>query len=391
MHINYKIITLFSLIAVITCCIVCSDNNAVSGDTDLNLPFLVKVVAPDTIYYETSEEILLMVHTETRLQSDVSYLIMWVYDGQYSSVISHDTLYDKADLGDIVPKDGVYSRLINSTQLAVQQPGEYIIEFSHPDIQEALLDTILFIGGEKNTSPVLSNLVLPGTVSIDMPDVDNYIFVDVIDPQGETDIVEVEGRVYFPYSTVPDLDITLRHKGIPQDILPNENSYVYIFKPDDIAHRGAGEYSFLFTARDINGNVSNALHGSISFLSDEENLPPVVEWVRAPDTVAATVGTFLIEVKVSDVNGSGDIKLVYFDSYLPDGNPSQSNPFYLFDDGGELSISGGNSGDKVKGDGIYSRTVMVPQTANGSFRFVFYAVDNINNTSESVEHIVVVE
>ena len=224
-----------------------------------------------------------------------------------------------------------------------------------------------------------------------MPDVDNYIFVDVIDPQGESDIIEVEGRVYFPYSTVPDLDITLRHKGIPQDILPNENSYVYIFKPADIAQRGAGKYSFLFTARDINGNVSNSLHGSISFLSDEENLPPVVEWVRAPDTVAATVGTFLIEVKVSDVNGSGDVKLVYFDSYLPDGNPSQSNPFYLFDDGGELSISGGNSGDKVKGDDIYSRTVMVPQTASGSFRFVFYAVDNINNTSESVEHIVIVE
>jgi hypothetical protein len=270
-------------------------------------------------------------------------------------------------------------------------PGKYILEFSHPEVKEILLDTVVLLGGNKNLPPVLSGLILPETVSLDSPETKHYIFIDVIDPQGKSDILEVKGKVYYPYFATPNLEIILKNEGIPPEILKNENNYVYIFQPNDIARRGTGEYSILFNARDKRGNVSNSLYGSISFFSQIENLPPIIEYVNAPDTVSSSIGTLLLEVKVKDVNGRGDIEIVYFNSFLPDGNPSTNNPFYMYDDGSELSIDGGISGDKVKDDGIYSRIISVPPTAKGNYLFIFYAVDKVKNISEPVRHNIVVK
>jgi hypothetical protein len=368
----------------------CSENNVTSPEPNLNITFFKISSIPDTIYTLTPENLLITVKTEKRILPDVNFILMRLFDYSYKVSTLVDTLYDNASSGDVVPGDGVFSLSINSTKI-MDAPGKYILEFSHPEVKEILLDTVVLLGGNKNLPPVLSGLILPETVSLDSPETKHYIFIDVIDPQGKSDILEVKGKVYYPYFATPNLEIILKNEGIPPEILKNENNYVYIFQPNDIARRGTGEYSILFNARDKRGNVSNSLYGSISFFSQIENLPPIIEYVNAPDTVSSSIGTLLLEVKVKDVNGRGDIEIVYFNSFLPDGNPSTNNPFYMYDDGSELSIDGGISGDKVKDDGIYSRIISVPPTAKGNYLFIFYAVDKVKNISEPVRHNIVVK
>ena len=368
----------------------CSENNVTSPEPNLNITFFKISSIPDTIYTLTPENLLITVKTEKRILPDVNFILMRLFDYSYKVSTLVDTLYDNASSGDVVPGDGVFSLSINSTKI-MDAPGKYILEFSHPEVKEILLDTVVLLGGNKNLPPVLSGLILPETVSLDSPETKHYIFIDVIDPQGKSDMLEVKGKVYYPYFATPSLEIILKNEGIPPEILKNENNYVYIFQPNDIARRGTGEYSILFNARDKKGNVSNSLYGPIYFFSQIENLPPIIEYVNAPDTVSSSIGTLLLEVKVKDVNGRGDIELVYFNSFLPDGNPSTNNPFYMYDDGSELSIDGKISGDKVKDDGIYSRIISVPPTAKGNYLFIFYAVDKVKNISEPVRHNIVVK
>jgi len=382
--IKYSIFLLALLFAV-----KCSENNITSNDSYPPLSFFKEAVVPDTLYTVTSEDFLVQVKTEKSLYSNISYILMKVFNTSYELPSSIDTLYDNAYLGDIVPGDGIFSRIINSTQIK-SNAEKCILEFSNPLVNEILLDTILFVEGEKNLPPVISNLILPNTISLDSTELKYYIFLDVVDPQGKDDIKEVKGKVYYPYFSVPSLTITLKHYGIPPEIIKGENNYVYIFQTNDMAKMGIGEYSILFYAQDNKGNLSNSLVGSIYFYSEVENLPPVIEYVNAPDTVETTVKTILIEAMVTDVNGIGDIEVVYFNSYLPDGNPATGNPFYMFDDGSELSLPWGISGDKIKGDGIYSCEVIAENPAIGNYLFKFYAVDRVKNVSEPVEHTIVV-
>ncbi len=368
----------------------CSENNITSNNSHLNLPFFKEAVVPDTLYTDTSESFLVEVKAEKRVNSNIRYVLMRTFDSSYNLISSPDTLYDNSYFGDIVPGDFIFSRLIYSSSIK-SSPGQYFLEFSNPEINEILLDTILFTQGEKNLPPVLSNLIMPDTILLDNPETKYYIFLDVVDPQGKNDIKEVIGKIYYPYFPVPSLDIILKHDGIPPDILKSEDNYVYIFQPVDIARIGAGEYSILFYAVDKKDNRSSSLYGKIYFYSEMENLPPVIEHINLPDTISSAAGTILIEAKVTDVNGRGDIEKVYFNSFLPDGSPSSGNPFYMFDDGSELSLEGGPSGDRIKDDGIYSRRVMVPPSAEGNYLFIFYAVDKVQNISDAVEHYFVVK
>ena len=387
---NKKLLTNLIFVLAIILDLNCSDDKITSNNSHLNLPFFKAADAPDTLYTGTSETFLVSVETERSIYNNINHILMKIYGPSSNIIDSPDTLYDNAYLGDIVPGDGIFSRIISSTLIS-SVSGEYLLEFSNPNISEILLDTILFVNGEKNLPPVISNLILPDSVSLDNEEIKYYIFLDVTDPQGKDDIKEVKGKIYYPYFPVPNLEITLKHDGIPPDILKGENNYVYIFQPNDIARRGTGEYSILFYAEDKETNRSNSLYGTIYFSSEKENLPPVIEYVNLPDTIDATAGTILIEAKIADINGRGDIEKVYFNSFLPGGSPSSGNPFYMFDDGSKLALEGGPSGDRIKDDGIFSRRVIVPPTAEGNYLFIFYAVDKVQNNSIPVEHYFIVK
>lgn len=121
-----------------------------------------------------------------------------------------------------------------------------------------------------------------------------------------------------------------------------------------------------------------------------QNVPPVIKNLFAPDTLTISSTDTLkivISIEAFDADGRDDIKSVFFNSYLPDGSPSRSNPIYLFDDG-NLSLNG----DSDANDGIYSRIIILPpNTTRGKYRFDFQAIDKKNESSNIISHNLVVK
>ncbi len=120
-----------------------------------------------------------------------------------------------------------------------------------------------------------------------------------------------------------------------------------------------------------------------------QNIPPIIRNLQAPDVLdlhpTDTIKIFL-RTEVYDPDGYDDIKSVFFNSYLPDGSPSRSNPIYLFDDG-NLQVNG----DLAARDGIFSRIIILPpNTPKGTYRFDFQAVDKKNELSNIISHNIVV-
>lgn len=119
-----------------------------------------------------------------------------------------------------------------------------------------------------------------------------------------------------------------------------------------------------------------------------ENRPPVISNLIAPDTLRLATDTLRIglSIRAIDYDGKEDIQNVFFNSFLPDGSPSRSNPVYMYDDGNLLV-----NGDMIAGDGIYSRIIILPpSTSKGKYRFEFQAVDKKNARSNLIIHFVVV-
>lgn len=113
--------------------------------------------------------------------------------------------------------------------------------------------------------------------------------------------------------------------------------------------------------------------------------PPHFCGITAPDTLTLpTDGFVLLKVQacVSDSSGLADIKRVYFNSFLPNGNASIANPVFLNDRG--------TNGDPVAGDGIFSVDVQFPSTALvGKYRFEFFVYD-LSNLSDFIAHTLLV-
>lgn len=121
-----------------------------------------------------------------------------------------------------------------------------------------------------------------------------------------------------------------------------------------------------------------------------QNVPPVVRNLQAPAVLnlhQTDTLKIILSIEVYDADGKEDIKSVFFNSYLPDGSPSRSNPIYLFDDG---NINA--SGDLRASDGIYSRIIILPpNTPKGKYRFDFQAIDKKNETSNIISHNLIVQ
>jgi len=359
----------------------CENNGVSPNDTPLPPPsvIIINSSVPDILYSGYTEDILI---TATAVETFEASFIRFRIKNSSGSVQYSDTLFDNAEKGDLVPGDLVFSRSLNTGGI-FSSPGQYTVEYSSIDVDFIRSDTVIVLDGEKNLPPVVSNLVFPETVSIDTNRKFFYVFVDVQDPQGENDIAAVIGKLYFPGSITPALTIKFRQEGIDPKLLPGENSYIFIFQPRDLAVRGQGEYTLLVYAEDNSGLVSNELVHYIHFISGEPNEPPILSDLVAPDTLYAAGQTDTIRIKVTDPDGQNDIRLVYFESFLPNGNPSKQNPFYMFDDGGLDRLSG----DKVPFDGEYSIVISVPASSTpGEYLFMFYATDYMGNTSQPVSH-----
>lgn len=145
-----------------------------------------------------------------------------------------------------------------------------------------------------------------------------------------------------------------------------------------------GNYTVRFSASGLDGKNKQVAVGTFYFNNGQDNLPPeIFNTVIEPDTVVVNDTTVIFtSVGAMDPNGANDILEVYFIVYRPDGTTSR---VFLFDDG-KLE-----NGDKLAGDGIYSRLIQVDQNnQKGTYRFEFRAKDRSGDISNIINHFVLI-
>ncbi len=149
-----------------------------------------------------------------------------------------------------------------------------------------------------------------------------------------------------------------------------------------------GNYTVRYFVTGINGQTNQAAVQMFSYNNGQDNVAPVISNLVAPDT--ATIGDqktlIFLSVDVSDSNGLSDVKSVYFNSFLPpDGRASKSNPFKMYDNGG--------NGDQVAHDGTYSLIIELPPSGvtKGVYRWEFQAEDRGKLVSNKIVHNIVIQ
>ncbi len=151
-----------------------------------------------------------------------------------------------------------------------------------------------------------------------------------------------------------------------------------------------GQYAVRFFITDKFNTTKLAAVQYFYFNNGQENVPPVLSNLIAPDTLqlGSSAVTAKLSVKAEDANGLNDIAMVYFQTYRPDGSTSGTK-FQMYDDGG--SASNPPSGDETANDGIFTLTIQMPSTTpKGTWRFEFEAIDRSDAQSNKIIHHIVV-
>ena len=142
-----------------------------------------------------------------------------------------------------------------------------------------------------------------------------------------------------------------------------------------------GDYRVIIEGTDDRGNAMNPIFTKINVIYG--NNPPTFCGLIAPDTVTRPASGFVVmhlEVCVTDVSGPGDIESVYFNTYRePEDSVTAAN-VSMYDNG--------TNGDRIAGDGQYSRDIQLPAEGMRDifYRFQFYAIDRSNLQSNILRH-----
>jgi hypothetical protein len=327
---------------------------------------------------------------------DVESVIMNVRRADTEMEVSRDTLYDDGTYlhpgdGDIFAGDGVFSNRFSTNMIdAGITNGSYIFEFTAIDRSgnHSLTEekSVLF---SDNEPPVLANVSAPDTFSVLTPD--QLVMVTVIDTNGQDDIQ----RVYF------------RSRNIVTGVEKNEGSLfddgngldhgdlkagdsIYTARLDaGMAVGKKGDFDLIFFADDSFGETGSA--GPVRIYID--NHIPDFGLIDVPGTLTrpspGSSSLFrLITAEVEDPEGLADIDSVYFYSRKPDLSYANNGlPILLLDNGLPFNQNnpGVEVGDTQAGDGIYSFTLILDQTAQlGTYKFSFYVRDRAGNLSAEI-------
>ena len=347
-------------------------------------PFLSNLTVPRALYllsdigYSVSVRV-----TDPQGWEDIRTVKVFLFRVGSDIPVLEDTLSDDGAGGDIIPRDGVFFDNLTIT-FTGGIAGQYLIEVLAEDVSQnlsnILMDTLDVIDSEKNFPPILSDPVVPDTLTVQTLG-DVFFSIRAGDPQGMVDIDSVFFQIYPPWKAVPSFQDMLRDNGTAGDVDAGDGIFSYRGNLSDTL-KIRGEYLVRFQATDNGGLKSSAVVESFYVMT--VNDPPVLSNLAAPDTVSRSAAQpFLLTVQVGDPQGLGDVKSVLFNTTKPDGTPSGGNPFEMFDDG--------TSGDVQPGDGIYSLTVFItPQNATGIYRFDFSAEDYSLAVSDTLTHFMTV-
>jgi hypothetical protein len=297
---------------------------------------------------------------------------------QASAAASRDTLLDNGLEGDILPVDGVFSGRIHPASA-----GALRLAFLAIDREGHQSDTLWVernsAGGSAPSAPVIDLVDVPDTLfQGQLGSV--RLLCRVLDADGGVDVDSMFVDVYPPYAPSPSGRI-----GLEKQPPLEESPFVARgMSPADLRALALipGQYTFRFQARDSHGleSLPRLDHSWIL----RSNQAPVLSDPSVPDTVSRSqVDLYTLTIRVSDDQGPGDIRRVYFNTFKPDGSASAGNPFVMNDSG--------ENGDAIAGDGVYSLTITIsPQNALGTYRFEFFAEDLSGAVSEGVSRTITV-
>ncbi len=201
-------------------------------------------------------------------------------------------------------------------------------------------------------------------------------------------------------STATADTLTLNDKGLTGDIISGDN--VHSLK---IANSSSSINNILPSSAKDSVYLSVLARYSGTIFEDKSafllgNIRPRISSVWTPDTVARpTVNEdpnvtntvkFPVTCVVYDANGLEDIRKVQFRSFHTqlDSFMNGGNPILLYDDGTGTS----GSGDLQKGDGTYTITANLTETATtGTYQWIFEAQDFSNAYSDTSVRVIVVK
>jgi hypothetical protein len=173
-------------------------------------------------------------------------------------------------------------------------------------------------------------------------------------------------------------------EGTLQNFNPADSMY-FGFVGFRIQRSLVGDFVVKLWAEGQDGEVSNMFFLPLHI--SRFNHPPVISNLKAPDTLH--IGdTLSLTIKVSDPDGLADVYEVGYRSLKPDGTyANNGNMIPMFDDGNETFPSG----DAVAGDGIYTYSTTVPQTAqSGTYTYTFSALDKSRTFSNTITKQIVI-
>ena len=201
-----------------------------------------------------------------------------------------------------------------------------------------------------------------------------------VDLAGNAPLAAVQAEVFAPITYASLAQVALHPDGTTTGAGYRTYSGRIQF---GVSKSDAGGYLLRFQALTPNGLQTNTLDRTIAIVRN--NSAPRLSQLTAPDSATLPQsGSLLVfmTVAVSDSDGAGDIREVYFRS-LDSSNPNQK--LFMLDDGGLTTTP--SSGDKDAADGIYSITVQLPSTTTRKiYHFAFQAVDAFGDTSNTVLH-----
>jgi hypothetical protein len=302
-------------------------------------PALSDLMIPSVLYLQTDMDYPVSVKvTDPQGNGDIRTVNIYIFP-EDNTVLLTDTMADDGSMGDIIPKDGIYSYGLK-IDFAGQVPGSYraaVVARDHSDhLSDTLFTSLIVEEGELNLAPELSDPVVPDTLrEEDLQDI--FLSIRASDPQGLPDLDSVFFHIYPYTSPVPYFTGILADRGTAGDPTAGDGIFCARFR------------------------LVTLLGGR-----------PVLADLTAPALISRSDGEpVLLSIRVSDAQGLGDIKAVYFNTTKPDGQSASGNPFFMYDSGDKA-----NHGDETANDGIYSLLIQItPENQTGDYRFDFFAED----------------
>jgi len=365
----------------------CEENSPTTPHVG-TIPELSQLTAPETLYLISEMNHYISIKAvDPQGIEDIAEVTCNIFFNNNDNPIKNILLEDDGTRGDIIPNDGTFTAGINADSL-LKQVGDYSLVFKAEDVSgnesETISHQLTLLDGEENISPAISNLELP--LMLDIQDTSDYLMtLKADDPQGLDDIELVLLEIFSPTTSSPVILDTLWDNGENGDVSAGDGIYSQFINIKAFILFQPGKYSFKFQAFDRSGGTSNPIVEIIK-ITPITNDHPIISNLIAPLTMQVLsdrVATTVLELTVSDPQGLSDIWSVYFNSFKPDGSPSKSNPFKMYDDGDESG-----HGDRVAEDGIYAlRINLPPGTPAGDYKFIFEAEDFLELKSNQIVHV----